>query len=158
MTDTKTSECPFCDLIRDNKAKEIHRTGIFHFEPLNPVTPGHQLFVSRDHLTADSIQGNFLGSALLGLVFDAATRYANEPERLDDYNLIINVGSHASQTIPHLHVHYIPRRAGDGLILPWTNQYIPVACDYIVNGRACENRKAGHQIHYNNSGSESRVS
>ena len=39
-----------------------------------------------------------------------------------DYNLILNSGTFASQTIEHIHIHYIPRYKGDDLYLPWTNQ------------------------------------
>jgi diadenosine tetraphosphate (Ap4A) HIT family hydrolase len=36
--------------------------------------------------------------------------------------MITSAGPAATQTIKHLHVHYVPRHAGDGLSLPWTNQ------------------------------------
>lgn len=41
------------------------------------------------------------------------------------YNLITATGSEATQTIPHFHVHLVPRLAGDGLTLPWTGQVKP---------------------------------
>lgn len=37
-----------------------------------------------------------------------------------DFNLITSAGAAATQTVAHLHVHYVPRRTGDGLGLPWT--------------------------------------
>jgi histidine triad (HIT) family protein len=37
-----------------------------------------------------------------------------------DCNIITSVGSAATQTVRHLHVHVVPRRRGDGLQLPWS--------------------------------------
>lgn len=37
-----------------------------------------------------------------------------------DANIITSKGSLATQTVFHLHVHLVPRAAGDGLPLPWT--------------------------------------
>lgn len=112
--------CVFCEKIVDGSATEIGRSGVFHFEPLNPVTPGHRLFVPREHISKVN-----LSSPLLGMTFNAASQYAMyESRRKTDFNLIINVGKDATQTIPHLHVHYVPRKSDDGLILPWSNQEI----------------------------------
>ena len=49
-----------------------------------------------------------------------AARWAEGQE--DDFNLITSSGPAATQTIPHIHVHYVPRWPGDGLHLPWTGQ------------------------------------
>jgi histidine triad (HIT) family protein len=38
-------------------------------------------------------------------------------------NLITSKGAEATQTVYHLHVHLVPRVAGDGLPLPWTPQH-----------------------------------
>ena len=49
-----------------------------------------------------------------------AAEYAEEQG--GDFNLITSSGSAATQTIQHVHVHYVPRRDDDGLTLPWTGQ------------------------------------
>jgi diadenosine tetraphosphate (Ap4A) HIT family hydrolase len=41
---------------------------------------------------------------------------------LEACNFITSAGAAATQSVPHLHVHVIPRRDGDGLALPWTGQ------------------------------------
>jgi histidine triad (HIT) family protein len=43
-----------------------------------------------------------------------------QPLILRDYNLITSGGREATQTVMHAHVHYVPRRRGDGLKLPWS--------------------------------------
>lgn len=57
-------------------------------------------------------------SQLLGLTFEIASLFARMVGV--DHNLIINQGPAASQTVEHLHVHYVPRRPNDGLKLPWS--------------------------------------
>lgn len=120
MIDTSPIEtCPFCALIaaRDSKlVEEVPGLDIFHFEPLNPVVEGHRLFVSREHFSRPE-----LNVAVTGLLFGSASRYAGRQG--GDYNLIVNAGPDASQTVWHVHVHYVPRSAGDGLKLPWTEQH-----------------------------------
>ncbi len=38
-----------------------------------------------------------------------------------DCNVITSRGAAATQTVRHLHVHVVPRRQGDGILLPWTD-------------------------------------
>jgi histidine triad (HIT) family protein len=107
--------CPFCQRIRE---WDFIDTGIPHvarFEPLNPVALGHMLFVPDRHVMSARYD-----SATTGECMRAAARYASRQQ--EDFNLITSSGHSATQTVPHLHVHYVPRREGDGLALPWTGQ------------------------------------
>ena len=103
--------CVFCTRIsRGEYDKEWPG---FSFEPLNPVVPGHRLFVPGEHVM-DASQD----PAITAKVFAAAAEYARWQG--DDFNLITSGGSFATQTVFHLHVHYVPRTCDDGLTLPWT--------------------------------------
>jgi len=105
--------CVFCTRIsRGEYDKEWPG---FSFEPLNPVVPGHRLFVSPQHVADASMD-----PTVTGKVFAAASEYAKRQGH--DFNLITSAGSYATQTVHHLHVHYVPRRDMDGLTLPWTGQ------------------------------------
>lgn len=85
---------------------------IYVVRPLNPVTEGHVLVVPERHVT------DFTSSPRLSaLVMDTAASWARE--EMGDCNLITSAGPYATQTVFHLHVHLVPRRAGDGLCLPW---------------------------------------
>ena len=107
-------DCPFCDLINSGRtSKAEHDYRVRYFEPLNPVTPGHMLFVPEWHATHPDILA-------IRVCMSAATRYA--AERDEDFNLITSSGASATQTVAHVHIHYVPRRTGDGLALPWTGQ------------------------------------
>lgn len=107
-------ECPFCQRIEAGDV-DGELDGVFDFEPLNPVTPGHRLFVPREHVQTAGTMPH-----VTGRVFRVASRFAAELDPA--FNLITSAGTAATQTVAHLHIHYIPRRAGDGLHLPWTGQ------------------------------------
>lgn len=116
-----TSNCPFCGLIlnKDPKLTEVKGIGVYHLEPLNPVVPGHRIFIHYDHFARPEEYNE-----VTGLLFGTAATWGGAMG--EDYNLIVNAGPAASQTVPHVHVHYVPRREGDGLLMPWTGQ-VPTA-------------------------------
>jgi len=104
--------CVFCDIIRRREYDFSDRHAV-SFTPLNPVTPGHRLFIPFHHVR-DSAEMPFLA----GVVFESASVYGRIQG--NPFNLITSAGPAATQTIFHLHVHYVPRLPGDGLHLPWT--------------------------------------
>ncbi|MFB7716387.1 HIT family protein [Nocardia sp. NPDC056100] len=105
------ADCPFCDRIERGDYAERVSAQAVRFEPLNPVTPGHMLIIPDWHAE----HPNHL--AVRAAMSDAEV-YAGR-QRVD-FNLITSSGPVAAQTIPHIHVHYVPRTAGDGLLLPWS--------------------------------------
>lgn len=110
--------CVFCAKAKDERWSRT----VVRFEPLNPVTAGHMLFVPREHV-ADAAENH----VLTGLTFQEAARYAEG--RGEAFNLITSAGSAATQTVRHLHVHYVPRRFDDGLALPWSLAAVGVPAD-----------------------------
>lgn len=82
-----------------------HDYHVVVYEDNYPVTQGHMLFVPRY---------NTIG--VLRDVFEDAVRYGKEKVEKgewDGYNVGMNVGEAAGQTVPWPHVHLIPRRKGD---------------------------------------------
>lgn len=107
--------CPFC--VRIYRGDVDDRVGgVVHFEPLHPVTPGHRLFLPATHVEWDH------PAAVLELrpCVAQAARYAKAHGWW--FNIITSYGAAATQTVPHLHVHLVPRTEGDGLRLPWGDQ------------------------------------
>lgn len=117
---TVAESCVFCDIITGDadKPKRYEPLGLTSvaFEPLGPVTPGHTLIVPRLHVV-DATQDAWVA----GNVMLSAALYA---KRFPAANIITSIGSAATQTIFHLHLHVVPRRPGDGLTLPWTGQEV----------------------------------
>lgn len=105
--------CVFCERLR-LRDYVGHERYVASFEPLNPVTPGHRLFIPHRHVM-DAAMAPLVSAD----VFEVAATYAADHN--DDFNLITSGGVLASQTILHFHVHYVPRRESDGLALPWTS-------------------------------------
>lgn len=108
----QAAACPFCEYAGPSEV--VYDTGdVFVIEPLNPVTEGHFIVIPREHVE-DAAQD----PVTTGRVFEVAAEFAGT----EPFNLITSRGEEATQTVRHLHVHYVPRRAGDGLALPWSNR------------------------------------
>lgn len=107
----------FCAIVAGDAAAEVVRRWphAWAIVPLEPVTPGHVIVLPTVHVV-DAAEDPAVTGATTVLASELAAGWG------DDFNLIINAGPAATQTVPHLHVHLVPRRVGDGLPLPWTPQ------------------------------------
>lgn len=104
------SNCPFCTLpleriIDSNEFGVAIRDGF-------PVSPGHTLVIPKRHIGSWFEISNDEQRGLLDLLARAKTDLQEE-FKPDGYNIGINDGSAAGQTVPHLHMHLIPRYKGD---------------------------------------------
>jgi histidine triad (HIT) family protein len=115
MAEAVTGDCVSCRLIAAREHEGEHG-GVVWFEPLNPVVPGHMLVVPRRHVS-DALED----PDLTGRVMAEAARLAAF-RRLHPCNIMTSAGREATQSVFHLHLHIVPRAAGDGLMLPWTEQ------------------------------------
>jgi diadenosine tetraphosphate (Ap4A) HIT family hydrolase len=77
-----------------------------------PVSPGHTLVIARRHVASWFEASNDERQELIRLV-GRVKEDLDVSEHPDGYNVGINVGEAAGQTVPHLHVHVIPRFTGD---------------------------------------------
>lgn len=116
MSDHLSTTCPFCIRIDNNDFEQSYNQFVVRFEPLNPVTRGHMLFVPTEHCE----HRTSLGTEEVRAAMSYAHSYARRQG--EDFNLITSSGRSATQTVDHIHVHYVPRRPGDDLHLPWTGQ------------------------------------
>lgn len=110
-------DCVFCKKVLDGSAMvDIGvwtKNAVCRFEPLNPVAPGHMLFIPKMHVGDAKVLPEVTGD-----VFTHAARYGAFKGL--PFNLITSAGEPATQTVFHLHVHYVPRYNNDGLKLPWS--------------------------------------
>lgn len=77
-----------------------------------PVSPGHSLIIPRRHLASFFELEPDERDGLIALLEEAKRRLDRE-FKADGYNVGINDGAAAGQTVPHLHIHLIPRFVGD---------------------------------------------
>ncbi|WP_254899307.1 HIT family protein [Methylomagnum ishizawai] len=131
--DTQTmTECPFCSLspiriIDSDPLALAIRDGF-------PISPGHTLILPRRHIGSFFEATDDEMTSLLGLLKMARAKLQDE-FKPDGFNIGINDGAAAGQTVPHLHIHLIPRylrdcqdpRGGVRWIIPekadyWTNR------------------------------------
>ena len=105
-----TSPCPFCSLPADRQLLANDRA--IAIRDGFPVSAGHTLIVPRRHVGSFFEVTDDERADLLQLLMQA--RHDLEREfRPAGYNVGINDGPAAGQTVPHLHIHLIPRYAGD---------------------------------------------
>lgn len=106
--------CVFCDIFNGFAEADVVRDwgDARAFRPLNPRNGGHTLIVPRRHFgRPDDAPAEF------GLIAARAAALAGESG--DDYNLVVNAGPDAGQTVFHLHVHLLPRERGDDIRMFW---------------------------------------
>ncbi|MEU9844581.1 HIT domain-containing protein [Actinomadura sp. NPDC048032] len=115
---TERRSCIFCKIIEGTAPAEIVREwpDAVAFVPLGPVVEGHVLVVPRVHV--DDVTEDSMVSAT------TMARAAELAREAFPCNVITSAGGEATQTIFHLHIHIVPRRAGDDLHLPWTDQVV----------------------------------
>ena len=104
------ASCPFCTLPPERiVAENEHALWIYDGFP---VSPGHSLIIPKRHVGSFFEVTNEERLAMLELLDKAKATVALEHSP-DAFNIGINDGAAAGQTVPHLHMHLIPRYTGD---------------------------------------------
>ena len=113
-TSAVLSECSFCQLIAGEKASQIvfEDSVSVAFLDHRPLFPGHCLLAPRHHheTLAD------LPEELIEPLFTTAQQLARAVEvAMGAEGTFVAINNRVSQSVPHLHVHVVPRRRKDGL-------------------------------------------
>ena len=104
-------ECPFCNLPAERVLSEYN--SFLVIRDIYPVTPLHTLIISRKHkktyfdLSADE------ANELHEILHEQKALIESEDFSVEGFNIGANVNEVSGQTVPHFHLHLIPRRAGD---------------------------------------------
>jgi diadenosine tetraphosphate (Ap4A) HIT family hydrolase len=108
---TVGSQCPLCALV-DSGAIVINGGLAVAVADAYPLNPGHHLVLTRRHepdffaLHRDEID------AVMSVAFEVQ-QHIRAKYQPDGFNVGVNVGDAAGQTIDHVHLHVIPRYRGD---------------------------------------------
>ena len=100
--------CPFCgnpDIVIENEWAFAHYDSY-------PVNIGHCLIITHRHV-AEYFQATAEEKAAIWALVDEMKAIIDEKYNPDGYNVGVNVGETAGQSVPHLHIHMIPRYKGD---------------------------------------------
>ncbi len=110
MSAGQLNNCVFCDL---NLTRIIHRDDLITvFWDGYPVSPGYALIIPNRHVVSgEDLKDGECGALVAGIAH--AKKAITAEHSPDGYNIGINDGVAAGQTVMHLHVHIIPRYTGD---------------------------------------------
>ena len=111
---SETSSCAFCKVVnREVPARSVFEDELsLAFLDHRPVFAGHCLLVPRLHcetltdLPAELIGPFFKNAQLLARAVESA---------MEAHGTFVAMNNRVSQSVPHLHVHVVPRRRKDGL-------------------------------------------
>jgi histidine triad (HIT) family protein len=120
MTHPTDGNCIFCKIVAGQvpcfKLAEDDTT--IAFMDINPVNPGHALAVAKGHYpTVDVIPADVLAN--VARTAQKIAKAVFKELKPVGVNLLQANGAGAGQSVPHLHIHIMPRRTNDGVILNW---------------------------------------
>jgi diadenosine tetraphosphate (Ap4A) HIT family hydrolase len=102
--------CPFCNVV--SKEILIERPLAVARHDTYPVSKGHTLIIPRRHVASFFETTEEERREMLRLLDDARAAL-DRYHRPDGYNIGVNDGAAAGQTVMHLHIHLVPRYLGD---------------------------------------------
>jgi diadenosine tetraphosphate (Ap4A) HIT family hydrolase len=102
--------CPFCEITQDlsNSRLLADNEHAFVIADGYPVTDGHTLIIPKRHVASFFELTEQERSSMLALL-DTAKAKLDQERQPAGYNIGINDGPAAGQTVPHCHMHLIPR-------------------------------------------------
>jgi histidine triad (HIT) family protein len=113
MTDTEPRErCVFCAIVGGTAPAEMiaQTDSVVAFRDIAPVAPTHVLVVPRRHID-DAASLTVQDADVVASMFTLAKSVAERDDVLKSgYRLVLNVGRHAQNSIPHLHLHVLGGR------------------------------------------------
>jgi diadenosine tetraphosphate (Ap4A) HIT family hydrolase len=101
--------CPFCNI--DSRSVLLSNEAGFSVPDLFPLTEGHTLIVPHRHVA--SVYELPVSEQILIWELTRLARESLFGNGIVGFNIGLNDGSAAGQTIGHAHIHVIPRRLGD---------------------------------------------
>ncbi|WP_410508856.1 HIT family protein [Methanosarcina hadiensis] len=110
-----TENCLFCKIISGEiPSKQVYEDdAVYAFLDIYPASEGHTLVAPRKHFSSFTE----MGPEDVARLFEAARKITAAVEKAfsaEGSNVGINNGEVAGQEVPHVHVHIIPRKKGDG--------------------------------------------
>jgi len=106
------SECIFCNLPEDKKIIDSNNHALAFYDGY-PVTKYHTLIIPKRHVADYFDLEKIEIDAINNLLQTQKNRLLEMDQTITGFNIGINIGEDAGQSIFHVHIHLIPRRYGD---------------------------------------------
>lgn len=103
--------CIFCEMPEERVI--ARNTHAFAIRDGFPVTPGHTLIIPKTHVLDYFELSNDQLLACDDLLREIKQHIQTDDPTVDGFNIGMNAGLSAGQTVFHCHIHLIPRRTGD---------------------------------------------
>lgn len=102
-------DCLFCKILAGEvPSKEAASSAnTYAFFDINPAAPVHVLVIPREHVTNAAEIGPEHGDVLAEMMATAQTVAEQQGIAATGYRLVFNVGEHALNSVPHLHMHVL---------------------------------------------------
>jgi len=110
--DSKSPDCVFCNKV-DTKEMILENDLAFAVRDGFPVTQGHTLFIPKRHFADYFDITQVEHQSIHDLVRIRRKQLLEQDKAIEGFNVGVNAGEVSGQTIPHCHIHLIPRRKGD---------------------------------------------
>lgn len=111
QTSPKNSNCPFCN--PEPNQELIAETAItFAIYDKFPVNKGHALIIPKRHC-ASYFDLNLKEQQVCWFMVNEVKKIIEDQFHPDGFNVGVNINGSAGQTIPHVHIHLIPRYIND---------------------------------------------
>jgi histidine triad (HIT) family protein len=115
------ANCIFCKIVAGTiPSFKLHEDGeTLAFMDINPVHDGHCLVIPKAHHPTlfELPEAAFAAAGRVAIKIATAVNATLKPDGL---NLLQSNGPGAAQSVPHFHLHILPRRINDGLAVNWT--------------------------------------
>lgn len=111
------TDCVFCRIVAGEApaTKVYEDDSLCAFLDIRPIARGHTLVIPKQHATELEDLDAELGAHVFRAGHRLALAVRRSPLAADGANLVLNDGTAAFQTVPHVHLHVIPRSHGDKL-------------------------------------------
>jgi len=105
------STCPFCNPIPARELIVESATAYSIYDNF-PISDGHSLIIPKKHFS-DYFDLSFKEQSACWFMLNTVKQILIKKYNPDGFNIGININEAAGQTVPHVHIHLIPRYSGD---------------------------------------------
>ena len=120
------TDCPFCKIAMHQLPAVIIQEDddLLAIMDLFPATRGHVLVLPKKHIENIYLMPEVMGSRIMSTAIEISKSIKSNLSP-DGLNLIQSNGLAAGQTVPHFHLHIVPRYNGDPVVLRFGHHNMP---------------------------------